>query len=93
MCWLLYCLARHPDEQDLVVNEIDHIFGDDKNRPCTSQDFSEMKYLECCIKEALRLYTSIPNVSRELTEDVVVGRPKKLLIDLKKRLLFHIIAL
>jgi len=74
MTWLLYCLSRHQEEQDLVLSEIDQVFANDKIRPCSIQDLSELKYLECCIKETLRLYPSVPNISRHLTEDVVVGK-------------------
>jgi len=38
-----------------VYEEIEHVLGDD---PITIQDLGELKYLECCIKEALRLYPS-----------------------------------
>ena len=34
-----------------------------------------MKYLECCLKEALRLYQSVPIMSRTLGEDVEIGGP------------------
>ena len=77
MTWFLYCLSRHPEEQDLVFNELDQVFANDKNRPCTSQDLTELKYLECCIKETLRLYPSVPNITRLLTEDVVVGKASR----------------
>lgn len=42
------------------------------NRPITMSDLSELKYLECCIKEALRLYSSVPVVARKLMEDTTI---------------------
>lgn len=66
-------MARHPEEQERVFQELDQIFGSSKDRASTSQDLSDLKYLECCIKETLRLYPSVPNIMRKLTEDVVVG--------------------
>ena len=55
-----------------MVEELEQIFGD-CDRPCTNQDVAELKYLECCIKETLRLYPSVPAVMRSLTEDVIIG--------------------
>ena len=54
--------------------ELNSIFGDDKERSVTSQDLTQMKYLEYCIKESLRLYPSVPFLSRELVEDLVLGK-------------------
>jgi cytochrome P450 family 4 len=56
---------------------VDAIFGD-SDRPCTAQDMTELKYLECCIKETLRIYPSLPIVLRCLTEDCNIGNVKKL---------------
>ncbi|XP_046636786.1 cytochrome P450 4c3-like [Daphnia pulicaria] len=67
--WFLYLIAKHPDQQKLVTDELDLIFGN-SDRPVTAQDLTELKYLECCIKETLRLYPSLPLISRRLTEDV-----------------------
>ncbi|XP_046450536.1 cytochrome P450 4c3-like isoform X2 [Daphnia pulex] len=72
MNWFLYLIAKHPEHQKLVTDELDQIFGD-SDRPVTAQDLTQLKYLECCIKETLRLYPSIPLVARYLTEEVQVG--------------------
>ncbi|XP_053699321.1 cytochrome P450 4c3-like [Sabethes cyaneus] len=70
--WILLLLGADQDVQDRVFNEIDQIMGGDRDRIPTMQELSEMKYLECCIKETLRLYPSIPLIARRLTEDVQV---------------------
>jgi cytochrome P450 len=58
--------------QDKVREELDSIFqGSD--RPPTMGDLNEMKYLERVIKEALRLYPSVPFIARKFTEDTEIG--------------------
>ncbi|KAJ2947942.1 hypothetical protein O0L34_g9735 [Tuta absoluta] len=69
---LTYCLmllANNKDVQNKIVAELNKIFGD-TDRPATIEDFAKMKYLECCIKESLRLYPPVPFVSRLIDEDV-----------------------
>jgi cytochrome P450 family 4 len=51
-----------------VSEELTRVFGG-SDRPVTMADLTELKYLECCIKEALRLYPSVPIYARELMED------------------------
>lgn len=58
--------------QDRLQEELDGIFGD-SDRPITMSDLREMKYTENCIKEALRIYPSVPIIGRELKEDITVG--------------------
>ncbi|EFX88345.1 hypothetical protein DAPPUDRAFT_311474 [Daphnia pulex] len=70
--WFLYLVAKHPEHQKSVTQELDLIFGD-SDRPVTAHDLTRLKYLECCIKETLRLYPSLPVVARYLTEEVQVG--------------------
>ena len=62
-------IASHPEVQRKLHEEIDRVFGDDCNRPCTIEDLNELEYLECVIKETLRLFPSVPFIGREVQED------------------------
>ncbi|XP_073978976.1 cytochrome P450 4c3-like isoform X2 [Rhodnius prolixus] len=73
LCWLLFLLGSNPKIQEKVFNEQQSIFGDSGRNP-TTQDLTKMKYLECCIKEALRLYPSVPMFARLLTSDVKIDK-------------------
>ncbi|XP_055612681.1 cytochrome P450 4c3-like [Uranotaenia lowii] len=70
--WTLFLLGSDQEIQDRVFNEIDQIMGGDRDRLPTMQELNEMKYLELCIKETLRLYPSIPLIARRLPEDVQI---------------------
>uniref|UniRef100_T1JES0 Cytochrome P450 n=1 Tax=Strigamia maritima TaxID=126957 RepID=T1JES0_STRMM len=70
--WALYLLGSHPHIQRKVHEEIDSIFGDDFTKRIRSEDLKEVKYLECVIKESLRLFPSVPIFARYLQEDVVI---------------------
>ena len=37
-----------------------------------SEDVAKLKHLSLCLKESLRLYPSVPNVHRDLEEDVEI---------------------
>ena len=58
--------------QQLLFDEVDEIF-EGSDRGCTPQDAANLKYLDCAIKETLRLYPSIPTVLRTITEEVEIG--------------------
>ena len=59
--------------QDRLSEELYRVFGD-SNRPITMNDLLKLKYLECCIKEALRLYPSVPMLGRTLSENVTIRK-------------------
>lgn len=57
-----------------MYDEIKTACGDKKpNENIQIDHLNNMKYLEQCIKETLRLAPSIPIVTRSLTEDVKLG--------------------
>nr|XP_031826569.1 probable cytochrome P450 4aa1 isoform X1 [Nomia melanderi] len=69
----MFLLANHPEWQEKCIEELDAIFNKDSRMP-TIKDLKEMKCLEMCIKEALRLYPSVPLIGRILGEDVKIGK-------------------
>ncbi|XP_043651942.1 cytochrome P450 4c3 [Drosophila teissieri] len=71
--WTLFLLGCHPEYQERVVEELDAIFGDDKETPATMKNLLDMRYLECCIKDSLRLFPSVPMMARMVGEDVNIG--------------------
>ncbi|KAH8238213.1 hypothetical protein KR032_001217 [Drosophila birchii] len=67
--FFLSLMGIHQGIQDRVLAELDTIFGDSQ-RPATFQDTLEMKYLERCLMETLRMYPPVPLIARELQEDL-----------------------
>ncbi|KAM6221519.1 cytochrome P450 4V2-like [Rhynchocyon petersi] len=75
--WSLYLLGSNPEAQKKVNSELDEVFGN-SDRPATLEDLKELKYLECVIKESLRLFPSVPLFARTLIEDCTVAGYKVL---------------
>ncbi|KAG8234736.1 hypothetical protein J437_LFUL000971 [Ladona fulva] len=70
--WAVYLLGRHPEIQvEQVYQEIQDVLGNQME--ITPQKLSEMKLLERCMKESLRLYPSVPFIGRKLRQDVTLG--------------------
>lgn len=69
----LFLLAQHSEYQQRCVDELNGIFDDDDRMP-TMKDIREMRYLEQCIKETLRLYPSVPLIARKLTDNIRCGK-------------------
>ncbi|CAG4941072.1 unnamed protein product [Colias eurytheme] len=69
--FFLSAMGIHQDIQDKVVEELDSIFGD-SDRPATFQDTLEMKYLERCLMETLRMFPPVPIIARHLKQDITM---------------------
>ncbi|XP_017888706.1 cytochrome P450 4g15 [Ceratina calcarata] len=67
--FFLAMMGCHPDIQEKVIQELDEIFGD-SDRPATFQDTLQMKYLERCLLETLRMYPPVPIIAREIKTDL-----------------------
>ncbi|CAC5409593.1 CYP4V2 [Mytilus coruscus] len=71
MSFTMHLIGAHPEVQAKVHTELDEVFGD-SNRRATMKDLKSLKYLECVIKEGLRLFPSVPFFGRTTTEDLVI---------------------
>ncbi|XP_070566065.1 1,25-dihydroxyvitamin D(3) 24-hydroxylase, mitochondrial-like [Ptychodera flava] len=68
--WCLYELARHPEVQEKLFEEIERVIPEGEV-PNTTH-INKMPYLKASIKETLRIYPPAISVSRRLDHDVVV---------------------
>ena len=55
-----------------MQEELEDVFGDGE-QGCTMNDAAQLKYMECCIKETLRLFPPAPNFARQMSEDTQLG--------------------
>lgn len=68
LTWALYLLARHPHVQQQVHEEVDKFF-EQRPETLTVEDLKDLRYLECVVKEAQRMFPSVPFIARTTTED------------------------
>ncbi|XP_053482551.1 sterol 26-hydroxylase, mitochondrial [Ictalurus furcatus] len=70
--WALYHLARDPEAQQRLYNEVISICPGDKMT--SSEDISKMPWLKAVVRETLRLYPVVPGNARITAEkEIVVG--------------------
>ncbi|XP_055948111.1 cytochrome P450 4V2-like isoform X2 [Argiope bruennichi] len=67
--WALYLIGLHKDVQEKIHEELDRVFGDDTKSPVTEKDLNDLQYLDCVLKESMRLYPSVPWFGRRIPED------------------------
>ncbi|KAM5313037.1 cytochrome P450 4V2 isoform 1-T2 [Glossophaga mutica] len=72
MNWSLYLLGSYPEVQKKLDKELDEVFGQ-SDRPATLEDLKKLKYLECVIKETIRLFPPVPFFARHLNEDCEIA--------------------
>ncbi|KAI3503563.1 hypothetical protein L1887_32009 [Cichorium endivia] len=67
MTWLFYVLSRHSQVEEKLVNEIRLIFKEDEY-----ENLKEMKYLQACLCESMRLYPPVSWDSKHAVRDDVL---------------------
>ncbi|XP_071652110.1 cytochrome P450 4C1-like [Temnothorax longispinosus] len=69
LTFAILLLAEHKDVQECARNEVSAVIQANDGK-LTMSALNNMPYLERCLKESLRLYPSVPFISRVLSEDV-----------------------
>lgn len=72
MAFLFYHLARNPEKQEKLRDEILGV-APDKTAAVTSQVINKMPYMKACIKESHRMTPIAQATARELDYDVVIS--------------------
>jgi cytochrome P450 len=65
-----YLLARHPEIEQRMVDEIQTVLGD---RPPTADDVPKLVYTRAVIAESMRLYPPAWGIGREVSREVEIG--------------------
>ncbi|XP_037049484.1 cytochrome P450 6d3-like [Bradysia coprophila] len=69
LSFCIFELARNLRIQRKAQDEIDRVIAANDNKGFTYEMIHELKYLECCIDEALRKYPIVPLLFRVAAED------------------------
>ncbi|XP_034250036.1 cytochrome P450 4V2-like [Thrips palmi] len=69
LCTFLLVMSIKQDVQDRIARELDDVFGG-SDRPIETADLPHLQYLECAIKESMRLFPPTFGISRQATQDV-----------------------
>lgn len=67
----MYHLARNPEIQEKIYQEVYHILGEDGD--VTSGSLAKLSYLKACYKESARLTPVFPATRRILEKDVILS--------------------
>eukprot|EP00644_Phytophthora_capsici_P002765 jgi/Phyca11/124947/e_gw1.55.146.1 len=75
LSWLFYCLSQNPEVETKIRAEIHAKLPKLSNGQCSPSmdDVSELIYVEAALRETLRLYPSVPIVSKQAVHDAVLS--------------------
>ncbi|KAI0448685.1 putative cytochrome P450 monooxygenase [Xylaria acuta] len=72
LSWALYALVRYPGNQERLLEEIVSHRGNNTDKLWTYEEVHSMKFLDCFIKEVLRLHSPSFQTARNAKQDAVL---------------------
>ncbi|NP_001352146.1 Cytochrome P450 9-like precursor [Nasonia vitripennis] len=85
LCFALLLIAEHKDVQERIRQEVNEVLKNADGK-LEMSELNKFNYLERVIKESLRLYPSVPFISRNITEDMQLKDyliPRGTLVDVR----------
>ena len=73
LAWACHLVGSHPHVEERLLSELQEIMGD--RLVPTQSDIGRLKYLHNIIKETLRMYPPVPQVTRMVTQDFDITAP------------------
>ncbi|GBM26730.1 Cytochrome P450 4V2 [Araneus ventricosus] len=70
--WAIYLIGQYPEVQAKLHEEIDLVFGEDRERPVTEKDLKDLQYMDCVLKECNRIYPTVPILGRNAKEEIKI---------------------
>lgn len=71
MQWILYELAKNPDKQALVYDQITSVLP--RHSEVSNSDLQKLPYVKAVVKETLRLHPVLIEIPRKLQKDLVLS--------------------
>lgn len=72
--YALYCIAKYPEVQKKVLQEIYEVIGEDEKVPLSLSMLNDLNYLDIVIKETMRVLPPVAFIGRAIEEDIVIGK-------------------
>ncbi|KAJ3127314.1 hypothetical protein HK098_006493 [Nowakowskiella sp. JEL0407] len=72
LSWLLYELDRHPEIEAKLLQELVDVLGTNADVLPTTAQIGQLKYLEQCLKEVLRIHQPVPAISKSCQKSCVL---------------------
>lgn len=75
LMFLFYNIAKYPRVQERIVTEVREVLGDE-NAELSFSKLADLQYLECVIKESMRIYPPVPMFGRESQEEITLSETR-----------------